>query len=203
MTRTRLLTALATTPILLLGACGSSDEPEAAAPSASEPSTSEPTTPAPSTVPTTPAATTPAPSKSTSTPTPAAPAGKLISYAQGEDSGVMIATPAETSKLRGAPADFKSFIAAELTRGTVEQGCTEKPQISVDVIDTAGFARGGHFTPQCGGYASLWAKSGGTWRSVWNGQSLTECSVLTKYKFPARVAGKQCLQGDDTVTYSG
>jgi hypothetical protein len=202
MTRTRLLTALATTSILLLGACGSSEESVTAFDGPRTPaSTAAPTSAAPTSTPTATTAT-PSPTAATSS-APAAAPGKLISYAAGEDSGIILATAADTAKLTGAPADFKSFVAAELTRGTVEQGCTEKPQISVDLIDTGGWARGGHFTPECGGYATLWAKSGGTWREAWSGQSLVECSTLTKFRFPARVAGKQCLQGDDAVAYTG
>lgn len=199
MTRTKALAvALTTTTLLLLGAC-SSDEPEAA----TSPSTSAPTTSAPTAEPSTPEPTTPNPTKTTAKPTAAAPSGKLISYANGEDDGVLIATAADVSKLKGAPADFTKFIAAELASAAPEDGCTEKPQISVDAIDTGGWARGGHFTPQCGGYASLWAKANGTWQDVWGGQSIVECSLLTQYKFPARIAGDTCLKGDDAVPYQG
>lgn len=196
MTRTHVLAALTTTTILLLGACGSSEEPEAS----DAPSASAPTSAAPSPTPS--ASTTPAPTATTSTPTAAAPTGKLISY-QTEDGGAMITQASDTAKLEGAPGDFKAFIARELADAEPEQGCTEKPQISVDLLDTGGWARGGHFVPQCGGYATLWAKSQGGWQAVWSGQSLVECSTLTKHRFPARVAGKQCLDGDDAVPYSG
>jgi len=201
MTRTKAMAvALATTTLLLLGACGS-DEPEAAG----SPSTTAPTSsaPAPTAEPTTAEPTTPKPTRTTSEPTNAAPAGQLISYANGEDDGVLIATAADVGKLKGAPADFTRFIAAELSSATPEDGCTEKPQISVDAIDTGGWARGGHFTPECGGYATLWARAGGTWKDVWGGQSIVECSLLTQYKFPARIAGDTCLKGDEAVSYPG
>jgi len=198
MIRTKALAAtLTTAAMLLLGACGS-DEPQAAGTT----STAAPTTAAPTTVPTTTAPTTPEPTKSSATPTATTPSGKLISYADGDDTGVTIATAADTARLTGAPADFKTFIAAELATSSTDEGCTEAPQISVDLLDTGGWARGGHFIPQCGGYATLWAKSGGTWKDVWGGQSLVECSTLEQYAFPARVAGDQCLKGDDAVAYT-
>lgn len=200
MTRLQPMAALAASTLLLLGACGGgSDRSDASDPA----TTAAPTSTAPTAPATTAPSTTPAPSPSTTAPTTAAPAGKLISYANGEDTGVTIATAADTGKLTGAPADFKAFIASELANATADEGCTEKPQISVDTIDTGGWARGGHFVPQCGGYATLWAKTGGVWRDVWGGQSLTPCSTLTKYRIPARVAGDSCLDGDDSVPYKG
>nr|MCW2728376.1 hypothetical protein [Aeromicrobium sp.] len=199
MTRTPALAALTTTVVLLLGACGASDdEPAASAPT---PSTAAPSSASPTATPVA-ATTTPAPTPSTTAPTAAAPTGKLISY-ETEDGGVMITRASDTGKLTGAPSDFKAFIARELEDAAPEEGCTEKPQISVDRLDTGGWARGGHFIPQCGGYATLWARSGGSWQAVWSGQSLVECSTLTKHRFPARVAGKQCLEGDATVPYAG
>lgn len=190
--------------MLLLGACGSGGTAASEAPTASAPTSTAPTAPPPTTA-TAAAAepTTPAPATSTSAPTTAAPAGKLIDYASGDDSGVTIATASDTGRLTGAPADFKTFIAAELAKGSTDVSCTEKPQISVDMVDTGGWARGGYFVPQCGGYAALWAKSDGSWKSVWSGQSLVDCATLTSFAFPVRVVGGQCLEGQDAVTYTG
>jgi hypothetical protein len=198
MTRSRLLATLATTSILVLGACGGSDGNEAS------PSTSATTSAVPSATPST-AKTTPWPTASTTAApsAPSAPSGKLLTFSDGEGSGVMITSAADVSRLPGAPADFKAFIAREVENAPLDQGCTERARISVDTVDTGGWARGGTFVPQCGGYATLWAKSGGTWKNVWGGQSLTECSVLTEHRFPARVAGAKCLQGDDAVAYTG
>ncbi|KAA1378287.1 hypothetical protein [Aeromicrobium fastidiosum] len=198
MTHTRHLvaTALAATALLLSG-CGS----DATSDDAATPEASATTTPAPAaTTEPTATATTPEPSEAPTTP---ATTGKLISYVDSEDVGVMIAQPSDTSKLTGAPADFKAFIAAELGRLSPDQGCTEKPQISVDQLDTGGWARGGTFVPQCGGSASLWAKDGGTWKEAWSGQSLVECSILQRYRFPSRIAGDQCSNGSDAVPYRG
>lgn len=184
--------------LLLLAGCGSSDgTSDVAEPTTETSATSAPapTTPAPSATTATPTAT---------TPTPARPAGQLIDYETADEDGATITIAADTSKLTGAPADFKSFIAGELTKkSSVDEGCTEPPQIYVSRLDTGGWARGGHFIPQCGGYATLWAKSGGVWKDVWGGQSLVDCETLNRYKFPARVAGDTCLTGEDAVPYSG
>jgi hypothetical protein len=202
MTRSTLLPALAVTLALLtLGACGSDSEAPAADPETSSTAPAATSEPAP---PTTDAPTTAEPTDETTTaqPTKAAPTGKLLDYETGDDSGATITTAADTSKLAGAPADFKSFIGTRLSSADAGEGCTEAPQIYVSRVDTGGWARGGYFIPQCGGYAALWAKSGGTWTEVWSGQSLVECATLEKYKVPARVAGAQCLDGEDTVDYA-
>lgn len=197
-TKPRVFAALAGT-MLLLTACGGSDEPTGVA----QPSPEE-TTQAPATTRPTPTATTAKPSPSASTKTPAPPMGKLLDFATADEDGAMITVAADTSKLTGVPADFKSFIAGELTKkSSVDEGCTEPPQIYVSRVDTGGWARGGHFIPQCGGYATLWAKSGGVWKDVWSGQSLVECETLERFSFPARVAGDSCLKGEDAVAYSG
>jgi hypothetical protein len=207
MTPTKLLAAATVTLTLLaLGACGSDAGPDAGSDAGADGSaaTTQPsaTTPAPTAAPA-PASST-ASASPTAAPTTAAPAGKLIDYETDDESGATITTAADTSKLTGAPADFRAFIAAELKKNrNVDEGCTEPPQIYVSRVDTGGWARGGYFIPQCGGYASLWAKSGGTWKDVWGGQSLVECSTLEQYAFPARVAGASCLDGEDTVDYAG
>lgn len=202
MTRTtpRMLAALAGTMLLLLAGCGGSEEaPDVTRPSAEPPAataTPAPTTPAPS-------ASTPEPTPTATTPTAAKPMGKLVDYETTDEDGATIAVAADTSKLTGAPADFKTFIAGQLGKTSPDEGCTEPPQIYVSRIDTGGWARGGHFIPQCGGYATLWAKSDGAWRDVWSGQSLVDCTTLERFGFPARVAGDSCLNGEDAVAYSG
>ena len=204
MTRSKLLPALAVTVALLtLGACGSDSGSEgpAADPettSTAPAATSEPTAPTTSE----PTTTEPTDDATAAQPTKAAPTGKLLDYETGDDDGATITTAADTSKLTGAPADFKAFIGARLSSADAGEGCTEAPQIYVSRVDTGGWARGGYFIPQCGGYAALWAKSGGAWTEVWSGQSLVECATLEKYKVPARVAGAQCLKGEDAVDYA-
>jgi hypothetical protein len=114
MTRSKFLPALAV-PVLLIGlaACGSESEAPAASPkppstTATTATTAPPTAPEPTTTSTTPSATPSAPA------TTSAPAGKLIDYETDDDSGATIVAAADTAKLTGAPADFKTFIAARL-----------------------------------------------------------------------------------------
>ena len=162
--------------------CGGSDEPDGTAGE----TTTSPTTATTST------ATPPTP---TPAPTTTAPGSTLIDY--GDDQ-VTVASAADVAKLTGAPADFKSFIVADLQRqqDTKDDVCTEKPEIHVSRIDTRGWAAGGSFIPQCGGNATLWAKVAGGWREVWGGQTLPDCAVLEKYRFPASVGGKECGTAD-------
>lgn len=202
MTRLPLLAA-ATAALILLTGCGS-DSDTTAEPVATTgaPTTSATTTPSPEPAPTkTTASATPAPVVTTTTTD--LPTGKLIDYGNSDENGATIATAGDTAKLAGSPSDFRSFIAAQLKAATPDDGCTEQPQMYVTRVDTGGWALGGYFIPQCGGYAALWAKSKGSWQEVWSGQSLVECTTLTKYAFPARVAGAECLDGDKTVDYSG
>ncbi|MET1038795.1 MAG: hypothetical protein ABW075_10995 [Aeromicrobium sp.] len=197
MIRTKLLLA-STAALLLLAGCGSDTEPSAA-PSATTdaPATADPTTDAP------PTSATPSPEPAKTTATPTGPNGTMLDYETDDESGVVLTTAADAAKLTGAPADFKAFITAELAAATPDEGCTEKPQIYVTRIDTQGWARGGYFIPQCGGGATLWAKTGGAWQDVWSGQSLVECTTLIKYRIPPHIAGSSCLKGEDTVAYTG
>lgn len=160
--------------LLLTAGCGGSDEPNGTG--------SDPKTPAPTTSSTT--ATTEAPITS-----------DLIDYG---DDGIVVASRGDRDLLVGAPADFTDFIVAELARqqATQNDACTEKPQIRVERIDVRGWAAGGISIPQCGGNAALWAKTGGDWEAVWSDQTLPDCAVLEKYRFPASVAGSECGTAD-------
>ena len=128
--------------------------------------------------------TTPAPTKSTS-------ASTLIDYGDDE---VTIATAGDVDQLTGAPADFKAFIVADLQRqqDTEDKVCVETPEIHVARIDTRGWAAGTNFIPGCGGDATLWAKIADGWRQVWSGQTLPDCAVLEKFRFPASIGGTEC-----------
>ena len=123
-----------------------------------------------------------------------APASSLIDY--GDE--IALERAADVSKLTGAPQDFKTFIAAELARqqATKDDVCTEEPEIHVAKIDIRGWAAGGSFIPQCGGNAALWAKAAAGWQEVWSGQTLPDCAILEKYRFPATVAGSECGTDD-------
>lgn len=127
--------------------------------------------------------------------TSAAPASTLIDYGDDE---ISVTRAADATKLTGAPKDFKEFIVTDLARqqSVKDDACTEKPEIHVAKIDTRGWAAGGSFIPQCGGNATLWARTGGTWKEVWAGQTLPDCKTLDKYRFPASVVGKECGTDD-------
>ena len=203
MTRTRLVAvALATSTVLLLGACGSDGDDDRADPTASpsSPTTSAaPTTKAPTAT-----AKTPRPSPTATTEEPPAKPGTYLDYEAVNEDGITIAAASDVSKLSGAPLDFKTFIAASIAKQAAQgvEGCTEAPQINVTQIDTGGWARGSYFIPGCGGSAVLWAKSGGSWQQAWTGQSLVDCATLERYDFPSRLAGSTCEAGGDSKAYT-
>jgi hypothetical protein len=177
------------TTALVLSACSGGDDERAA-------------TPAPSSVPsaTTPSATASA-TPSEDAPDPDAPA---VDYGDGDGTGAVVADPDDAADLPRATADFRDFLAAEVTRLQNEAGndCKNEPQIRVNALQRAGWAAGGVFTPECGGYAVLWAKQGDDWSQVWGGQELVDCATLARYRFPVSVAGDQCLsQGGAATTY--
>lgn len=166
--------------LLLTAGCGDSDEPVG---TAGDP------TPTPEPTPTASATT------STTAATEGPIASDLIDYG---DDGVVVARSGDRVLLVGAPADFTDFIVAELARqqATKDDVCTEKPEIRVERIDVRGWAAGGVSIPQCGGNAALWARTGGDWKTVWSDQTLPDCTVLEKYRFPASVAGSECGTAD-------
>ena len=137
---------------------------------------------------------------------PPDPDDPTVDYDTAEDSGQVVSDPAGASGLSKASDEFKAFISAELTRLQNEAGseCSNKPEIRVSKLQNAGWAAGGVFTPECGGYAVLWAKQGGQWSQVWGGQQLVDCTTLLRYKFPVSVAGDQCLSQEGASSkYSG
>lgn len=206
MKRAPVLLATLTAAALLLAGCGS-DAPPAATPRSSSPAPQTSGSTAPTATPTAQPSTSPttsSPAPPASPDVPADPAaGKFIDYENVDESGVIITRAADTARLTGAPADFKTFIAAELarSRADLDKECPENPQIYVSRLATGGWAAGGYFIPQCGGYAALWASSQGSWKQVWTGQELVGCATLTKYAFPASVSGTSCLEGDKSVKY--
>ncbi len=203
MTRTRLAAlAIATSAVLLLGACGSDGDSETAAPSTS---TDSPTaSDAPTSAAPTKTGATPTPSATATTKEPAVKPGTYIDYEAVNEDGITIAAPADTAKLTGAPADFKRYLGALIEKQATQgvEGCTEAPRITVTQVDTGGWARGGYSIPGCGGSAALWAKTGGTWKQAWTGQSLVDCATLERYDFPSRLAGSTCDAGGDSRPYS-
>ena len=134
-----------------------------------------------------------------------APEDEVIEYTDTPDEsvGVTIEKVADVATLEGAPDDFKQFVAglieSQRGMGSLEKDCPFS--VSVDVIDTSGFARGGMFT--CGGAAFIWAKRDGTWQQIWGGQDYPECTELKKYSVPKSMNFDKCLEGSKAVDYTG
>ncbi|AXT85698.1 hypothetical protein C6I20_11195 [Aeromicrobium sp. A1-2] len=172
--------------LLLAAGCGSGSPGPSAGPTSS-PSGSVPSTPV--------ATSAPAPTGSTA----AAPG--VVDYGDDE---VTVSKPSDAGQLTGAPDDFAAFIRAELARqqASKDDVCTEKAEIHVARVDPRGWASGGLFIPQCGGNAALWAKVGGAWKEVWAGQTLPDCSILKKYRFPVAIAQGTCVQGGKEIPYT-
>lgn len=168
-----------------LSACGSDDD---------EPSPSPSTTSASATA--SPGATS---SPSTGA-TPSADPADPVRYDEAEGT---VDEPSKASTLPRAPEDFRTFLAEQIEAGAVTSGCDGGVQVTVDVLRPDGWARGSVFEEGCGGYGVLWARVDGAWKQVWSGQSLVECTVLERYRFPADVAGDQCYdeKADDAVRY--
>jgi hypothetical protein len=118
-------------------------------------------------------------------------AAELIRYDQEEPAGVSIAKAAEVSKLKGAPDDFKQFIAGLIDglKTPPDEDC--QFTVGVEKIDTSGFASGNQHS--CGGAVYIWAKRDGVWQEIWGGQELPDCDTMEKYSVPTTIVGDKCL----------
>ena len=140
----------------------------------------------------------------TSTPS-AQPKSEVIEYTDNPDAGVgvEIKKVADVNQLKGAPEDFKQFIAGIIASqegmGFPDKECPFS--VGVDVIDPSGFARGSMFS--CGGAAFIWAKRDGLWQQIWGGQDHPECEELTKFSVPKSMGFDQCWDGKDVIDYKG
>lgn len=164
-------------------------------------------TPRPS-APATTATPAPSPDATQETQEPADPDAPPIEFDGGNDAGGdgVVTGPGDTSALPGAPADFRTFIGQEVGRLRAEAGdrCRNDPRIRVDRVQAGGWAAGGVTTPECGGYAVLWARTGNQWSQVWSGQQLVDCGTLERFDFPVSVVGDQCLgQNGSAFPYRG
>ena len=142
-----------------------------------------------------------------SSPEPTEPQSELIEYTEKpeESVGVAITKVADVDKLKGAPDDFKQFIAgiiaAQVGMGTQDEDCPFT--VGVDKIDTSGFAVGS--MTSCGGAAFIWAKRDGLWQQIWGGQDIPACSDLTKFSVPTAIIGDKCYdeRNNKVVEYTG
>jgi len=127
--------------------------------------------------------------------TAASSAGEVIRF--GKD-GATIENESDVSKLRGAPEDFKTFIAGLIKDVEVDEDCEHEPQYAVDAIDTSGYASGGF--GQCGGHYIIWARVAGEWREVLAGQDHPPCEDLRRLGIPKEILigdriGDTCFDG--------
>jgi hypothetical protein len=118
------------------------------------------------------------------------PADELIDYTARSEAGITIASPADVSKLTGAPEDFKAYMAGKIESLVQAAGSDDacgRPQVSVDAIDLGAFAVGSEFSEGCGGAAFIWARQDGVWQQVWGGQDIPGCKDLMKHRVPPRL----------------
>jgi hypothetical protein len=123
-----------------------------------------------------------------SSPSPAE--AELITY----DQDVSIAKAAEVSKLKGAPDDFKQFIAGLIDGLKTPPGDDCQFTVGVEKIDTSGFAFGSQHS--CGGAVYIWSKQNGVWQEIWGGQELPDCETMEKYSVPTSIVGDKCLDDE-------
>lgn len=141
--------------------------------------------------------------EATSSPTPE-PQAELIEFDHDDAAGVVIARPADVAKLKGAPEDFKQFVAGivDASKTLPEDECQFK--VAIAKVDTSGFAAGSMHS--CGGAAYIWAERDGVWQEIWAGQELPLCDDLKKYSVPKAIGGDKCY-GDksmkEAVEYTG
>lgn len=106
--------------------------------------------------------------------------------------GVELTSPVDVSKLTGAPADFRTFIAGVVAQANQDAGnATCASGASVAQIRVDDFAVGG--VNSCGGYAALWAKVDGRWQEVDGTQDTWDCDTLERFSPPASMVGHQCF----------
>jgi hypothetical protein len=113
----------------------------------------------------------------------------VISYGEG----VELRTSTDVGKLKGAPQDFKQYIAgaADAAGSGADPTSECGPRVFVDKIDKRGYATGGVF--DCGGARLIWAqRSNGVWGQIWGGQITPDCPTMAKFKVPTTIAGKSC-----------
>jgi hypothetical protein len=116
-----------------------------------------------------------------STPT-SAPAPTEVSY---PGPGVAVKTAADTSKLTGTSAGFRSFIAEQLAQISGPASCAE---VHVQKYSSAGYAIGA--VSSCGGYAALWVKEKGGWHEGLATQDVWDCDGLRYLAVPTSFAGE-------------
>ena len=136
---------------------------------------------------------------------PEPPPATIIDYTKVDDRGAVLRKAEDVSRLRGAPDDFKHFMAGVVdTKVNSFEPDPDCPFfVTVRKLDAAGFAEGGYIS--CGGNAELWAKKDGVWREIYAGQEAPDCPTLKEYSVPPAIAGDQCFDEDSkkNLEYTG
>jgi len=88
------------------------------------------------------------------------PSPSVITY---PDPGVFVQNEADTAKLRGTTAAFKTFIAGLAVQANADGAACPMPRtVTVEKYGTDGYALGG--VNDCGGYEAVWGVREGTGR---------------------------------------
>lgn len=109
------------------------------------------------------------------------------------DPGVFVVTAADTEKLTGTSADFKTFIAAQAGQAADDgASCPDAAHgVTVQKYSSAGYAIGE--VNACGGYVALWVlggRGGSGWQEGMGMQDAWDCDTLTYLKVPESFTGK-------------
>jgi hypothetical protein len=136
---------------------------------------------------------------------------RLLTYT-GDQAQISLSTL--QTALPGAPDSFRAF--AEKTLTATWQGyykgkpaCQDTPQLGVDALRTDGYAFGtidDVGQPGCaagGGSRAIWAVVDGSWKEIYSGQDEVTCTVLKKYSVPSEIGVTECIEGQDSVPWTG
>ena len=134
--------------------------------------------------------------------------GTLIVYHGAEGKASL---PLRANRLPGAPAEFRTFVKAQLHELWDElghtAGCKSSPLITVEALRTDGFALGAVNTlprKHCetgGGYEAIWAVRHGAWKQVIGTQEVVACTRLERFDIPSEIGVHECYQGGQVVPY--
>lgn len=136
-------------------------------------------------------------------------------YDGSVEDAVDIRTRDDLAELRGAPDDFKAFIAEQLAargslaerslaaRGYSIKGCDFRAEIEVWGI-AGDIATGRERACELDSNDVIWAKENGAWRPVARMQGGWDCAVLDRYRVPADITAAVCWYDEwKTRPYQG
>jgi len=139
-------------------------------------------------------------------------------YGGSVEDPVELRTLQDLDRLRGAPDDFKAFMAEQLAaraaevdarlaawhRTMIKEGCDFKVEIRVWGV-AEDVATGRERACAFESNDVIWVKSDGTWRRASRMQGGWDCSELERYRVPADITAAVCWYGDRgrTRAYDG